>query len=59
MCYVVFGVVCSVVFFCVMSQNSEETAEFGTGRKELRSPEPEVLHAFKCKYRIFTTIRRT
>ena len=33
MCYVVFGVVClvcSVVVFCVVSQNKEETAECGT-----------------------------
>ena len=52
MCYVVFGVVClvcSVVVFCVVSQNKEETAECGTGRNELRSPEPEALPAFKCK----------
>ena len=41
--------VCSVVVFCVVSQNKEETAECGTGRNELRSPEPEVLPVFKCK----------
>ena len=38
-CYVVFGVVCLVcseVVFCLISQNNEETAECGTGRKELR-----------------------
>ena len=39
MCYVVFGLVCSrVIFFCLMSQNNEETAECGAGRKELREP---------------------
>ena len=37
-----FSVVCSVVVFCVVSQNKEETAECGTGRNELRSPEPCV-----------------
>ena len=51
MCNVVFGVECLVCsrFFCVVSQNKEETAECGTGRNELRSPEPEALPAFKCK----------
>ena len=37
--YVVFGVVCLVGiggFFCLMSQNNEEAAECGAGRKELR-----------------------
>ena len=48
MCYVVFGVVCLVEFFCVVRQNKEETVEYGTGRNEL-SPEPEALLAFKCK----------
>ena len=40
MCYMVFGVVClacSVVVFCVVSQNKQETAEFGAGRKKLWS----------------------
>ena len=40
MCYMVFSVVClvcSVVVFCVSSQNKEETAECGTDRNELRS----------------------
>ena len=52
MCYIVFSVVCLVcivVIFCAVSQNKEETSECGTGRNELRSPEPEALPAFKCK----------
>ena len=50
MCNVVFGVVCSVCSVVVfLSQNKEETAECGTARNELRSPEPEVLPVFKCK----------
>ena len=51
MCYIVFSVVClvcSVVVFCVVIQNKEDTAECGPGRK-LRSHEPEALPAFKCK----------
>ena len=41
MCYVVLSVVCLLcggVVFCLMSQNNEETAECGAGRKELREP---------------------
>ena len=41
--------VCSVVVFCVVSQNKEETAECGIGRTELRNPELEALPTFKCK----------
>ena len=36
MCYAAFGVVCLVcsgVFFCIVSQNNEETAECEAGRR--------------------------
>ena len=41
MCYVVFCVVCSVcsgVIFFVLSQNNDNNAECGAGKKELREP---------------------
>ena len=40
MCYAAFGVVClvcSVVVFCVVSQNNKETAECGAGSAAGRS----------------------
>ena len=49
MVFSVVCLVCSGVVFCVASQDKEETAECGTGRNKLRSPEPEALPAFKCK----------
>ena len=48
MCSVVYSVVESFLF-CFVSQNNEETAECEAGRKQLRSPDLEVLPAFKCK----------
>ena len=51
MCYIVFSVVClvcSVVVFCVVSQNKEETAECGTGSKFQK-----LVHTFSKQQFIF------